>query len=230
MLQQTQVIRVAEKFPPFVERFPSPCDLAQAPLSDVLEAWLGLGYNRRAKFLHQSAQQICKLYGGQVPAQVHDLKQLAGIGDNTAKAIAVYAYGQPHAFVETNIRTVFIHHFFEDRTGIDDKEIMPLVEASLDRQNPRLWYWALMDYGSWLKKEHGNASRRSSSYYRQSKFEGSFRQKRAAVLRCVLSKQCVSPEELAFHTGYDSSTLETIIDQLRDEGFISYTNGDIAIA
>lgn len=220
MLQQTQVARVMEKFPLFVGRFPTVQSLADASLADVLGAWIGLGYNRRAKFLHQAARDLCKFHEGRVPADVEALAALPGIGINTAMAIAVYAFNQAHAFVETNVRTVFIHHFFEGSHGVSDKDILRLVEASVDLRSPREWYWALMDYGAWLKKEHGNLSRRSSSYTRQTKFQGSERQKRAAVLRCVVDKVRVSEAEIAFVTGYAACDIGAVVEKLCAEGFV----------
>jgi A/G-specific adenine glycosylase len=96
-----------------------------------------------------------------------------------------YAFNQPVSFIETNIRTVYIHHFFETSESVDDKEILKVVEETCDNENPRAWYWALMDYGTYLKSMVGNVSRKSSSYAKQSTFEGSKRQIRGAVLRIL---------------------------------------------
>ena len=81
---------------------------------------------------------------------------LPGIGPYTAAAILTFAFNVPTVFIETNIRAVFIHTFFGDRTDVSDKEILPLIEQMLDRKDPRKWYWALMDYGVMLKKEFAN--------------------------------------------------------------------------
>lgn len=181
MLQQTQCARVAQKFPGFVARFPDFGALAQAALADVLAEWQGLGYNRRAKFMHQAARVVAERFDGRLPADRAALEALPGIGPNTAGAMLAYAFNLPAVFVETNIRTVYIHHFFPEGT-VDDKRIAALVGATLDRERPREWYWALMDYGAQLKKTVGNLTRRSSHYARQSRFEGSLRQVRGRVV------------------------------------------------
>jgi A/G-specific adenine glycosylase len=176
MLQQTQVQRVITKYKEFLALFPDVASLAQAQLGDVLRVWMGLGYNRRAKFLHQSATMVMADFGSVFPTDTAQLVKLPGVGINTAGAIASYAYNQPVVFVETNIRTVIIHHFFNDHTGIADKDILKLVEQTLDHEHPREWYWALMDYGSYLKQTVGNVSRQSKTYAKQSTFAGSKRQ------------------------------------------------------
>lgn len=183
MLQQTQVRRVIPKYQAFLARFPTIADLAAAPLGEVLIAWNGLGYNRRARFLWQAAQLIVAKHGGVVPSTLSELIALPGIGVNTAGAILAYGYNQPVVFIETNIRTVYIHHFFPNSAAVHDRDLLPFLQDSLDRESPRQWYWALMDYGTHLKSEVGNLSRHSSHHTVQSKFEGSLRQVRGAVIR-----------------------------------------------
>lgn len=180
MLQQTQASRVIPKYISFLEKFPSLRDLAVTPLSAVLAEWNGLGYNRRAKYLHLAASSLAFQ---SEPWKLEDLTACKGIGPNTAAAVLVYAYDRPLAFIETNIRTVFIHHFFADKAMVDDKDILPLVEETLDREHPRQWFWALMDYGVHLKAASGNASRASRHYTKQTAFHGSKRQIRGQVLR-----------------------------------------------
>lgn len=185
MLQQTQVPRVIPKFAAFLQQFPDVSALAQASLGDVLVAWQGLGYNRRAKYLWQAAQMVVSEYGGIFPRTVEELIRLPGIGTNTAGAIVAYAYNEPTVFIETNIRTVYIHHYFHDQTGVPDAAIRELVERTIDRDNPRIFYWSLMDYGTHLKQTVGNLSRASKAYAKQSKFSGSLRQLRGRVLRLL---------------------------------------------
>lgn len=184
MLQQTQVPRVIPKFRSFIQRFPTYTALAGAPLSDVLKEWSGLGYNRRAKFLWQAAQQIVQEYGGVLPAHTADLITLPGIGKNTAGALLAYTYNVPVVFIETNVRTVFIHHFFADQEQVDDKEIADLVARTLP-DDARTWYWSLMDYGTFIKQTVGNRSAASKHYKKQSPFAGSRRQVRGQVLRLL---------------------------------------------
>lgn len=188
MLQQTQVPRVIPKFQEFMIRFPGVQALASAPLSDVLVAWNGLGYNRRAKFLHEAAKQIMRDCGGEVPATQAELVKLPGVGPNTAGAIMAYAYDQPVVFIETNIRTVLFHHFFEDDgTKVSDKDLYELAEQVLDREHPRQWYWALMDYGTYLKRTEGGRLDSSKHYKKQSPLKGSPREMRGRILRALLA-------------------------------------------
>lgn len=185
MLQQTQVNRVIPKYQEFLQHFPTVQELAAVSLGDVLRTWSGLGYNRRAKFLWQAAGQVVQEYNGVFPSNKHELIKLPGIGSNTAGAILAYAYNQPTVFVETNIRTVFLHHFFHDQTDVPDAAVLELVAATLDTENSREWYWALMDYGTCLKQTIGNPNTRSKGYARQSAFHGSRRQVRGQVLRLL---------------------------------------------
>ncbi len=184
MLQQTQVLRVVPKFAEFVQRFPSFASLAQASLGDVLQVWSGLGYNRRAKFLWQAARVVQDDFGGVLPRSTAELTRLPGVGSNTAGALLAYAYNMPVVFVETNIRTVYIYHFFAAETGISDTTILDKVAATLP-DNAREWYWALMDYGTHVKQTIGNVNTASKHYTVQSRFIGSRRHIRGQVLRML---------------------------------------------
>jgi A/G-specific adenine glycosylase len=183
MLQQTQVARVVPKFQAFMAAFPDVHALAAASLADVLVLWSGLGYNRRAKYLWEAARMVVSEYGGEFPRTAKALTALPGVGPNTAGAILAYAFDQPAVFIETNIRSVFIRHCFAGRTGVTDAELRPLIEASIPTRGIREWYYALMDYGSYLKTTEGNAARHSKHYVKQSPLEGSRRQVRGRVLK-----------------------------------------------
>lgn len=196
MLQQTQAPRVIEKYNEFIARFPTVKDLAVSSNADVLGAWQSLGYNRRALFLKRAAEMIVKDYNGAVPSNIDQLIALPCIGYNTACAIISFAFNKPTVFVETNIRTVFIHHFFSDKEDVSDKEIIKLVEKTVDIDNPRGWYYALMDYGVYLKKEFKNPSRKSKAYTKQSKFEGSKRQVRGKVIRQLLEQKAATLDDI----------------------------------
>lgn len=217
MLQQTQVPRVVPKFLLFTEAFPSFESLAVAPLSDVLKMWSGLGYNRRAKFLLQTAQVVSAQHGGRLPNDHAELIALPGVGANTAGAIRAYAFNEPVVFIETNIRTVFIHHFFPGEEKVDDKELVRLIEGSVAGQDARLWYWALMDYGTHLKQNIGNVSKASAMYSKQSKFEGSRRQIRGGVLK-LLAKNDMTLSQLKKELS--DERLEGVLEDLVKEGFI----------
>lgn len=217
MLQQTQVPRVVPKFEAFIRQFPTVQSLASAPLSDVLKLWNGLGYNRRAKFLWQAAGMIVSDFGGRVPETTGDLVKLPGVGYNTAGAIAAYAYNKPVVFIETNIRTVFIHHFFANEQQVTDKAVADLVARTLP-DNVREWYWALMDYGSYLKQTVGNLNKQSRHYNRQSAFEGSRRQVRGRVLK-LLSDQSYAAASLAQLIA--DARLPDVLGDLEREGLIA---------
>jgi A/G-specific adenine glycosylase len=226
MLQQTQVPRVMEKFPPFVERFPDFRTLAAASLADVLTAWSGLGYNRRARFLREAAATVVERYDGALPSDPDLLKELPGIGVNTAGSIAAFAFNRPVVFIETNIRRVFIHSFFSASAApVHDRDLIPLIEGTLDRRNPREWYWALMDVGVVLARRGANANRRSRHYTRQSSFEGSDRQLRGRILRCLAQGGVVVTEELPAYTGFDPERIEAVLAALEGEGFILRSGG-----
>lgn len=227
MLQQTQVPRVIPKYQAFLHEFPTLEALASAPLAQVLKAWQGLGYNRRAKFLHQAAQKTVAEFGGHMPISPELLVALPGIGKNTAGAIMAYAYNEHVVFIETNIRSVYLHHFFKDQTDVPDATIVALVAQTLDHQNPRQFYWSLMDYGSYLKKTLPNPSRRSHSHSVQSKFEGSRRQVRGQVLRLLANDSLTTAELTAAIT---DERLSSVLEDLAQEGLIEQRGGRLYLA
>ena len=231
MLQQTQVGRVLTKYDSFLATFPDVTVLASAPLRAVLELWQGLGYSRRAVALHKAARTIREEYGGLIPQNLAELRRLPGVGAATAGAISVFAFNVPVAFVETNIRTVFLHHYFPDRSAVPDREILPLIEATLDRTDPRRWFYALMDYGVALKAGVANPSRRSSHYARQSPVPGSRRQLRAQVLRVVLSRDRVTVEDITAEiSGGDAPRVAEALEGLMNEGFLVCAAGRYSVA
>jgi len=228
MLQQTQARRVIDKYQQFLATFPTVASLANAPLSAILAVWHGLGYNRRAKYLHDAAKIIMEQHGGRVPKEPEQLQALPGIGQATAASIAAFAFNRPTVFIETNIRRVFIHLFFSDSEQVLDSSVRLLVEQTLDREHPREWYWALMDYGAMLAKTVPNPNRRSRHYTKQSQFEGSNRQLRGAILRLLLKKPHVRRAVLQKALGSDER-LSPCLDQLEKEGFIVRTSAGYAL-
>jgi A/G-specific adenine glycosylase len=185
MLQQTQVDRVVPKYNEFVSLYPDVYSLATAPLADVLSLWNGLGYNRRAKFLHDSAVKIVSDFNGEVPSTVESLMSLPGIGPNTAAAIAAYAFDQPVGYIETNIRTVYFQHFFADSHLVTDDELRKVVGETANTEHPREWFWALMDYGSYLKKQGSAQLDKSAHYKKQPALKGSVREVRGQIIRSL---------------------------------------------
>ncbi len=185
MLQQTQVERVIPYFTAWRKRFPTVRALAKASLNDVLRCWQGLGYNRRAKNLHAAAKAIMEEHKGIFPKSVAALEALPGIGPYTARAVAAFAYNEDVVFVETNIRTVVTHHFFPSKRVVDDTEIRKILEKALPKGKARLWYSALMDYGSYLKRSGIRINARAKGYTKQSKFQGSPREARGMILKAL---------------------------------------------
>lgn len=224
MLQQTQVPRVQVKFQEFITAFPDFESLARSSMVDLLRAWQGMGYNRRAKYLKEIAITIIEKYNGIVPQDPDLLDEMPGIGYATARSIVTYIYNQPELFIETNVRRVFLHHFFQDATNVSDMEILPLLEQALDKENPREWYYAVMDYGTWLGKNTENANRRSKHYTKQSKFEGSKRQVRGGILK-ELVKGERDKEELCSILGFEETRVYEVLRELENEGFVMEKRG-----
>jgi A/G-specific adenine glycosylase len=225
MLQQTQVSRVAEHYGQFLARFPDPAALARSPLSDALALWQGLGYNRRCLGLHRAAAEIVARFGGRVPRSVDALESLPGVGRYTARAVAAFAFGLPHAFIETNIRRAFIHWFFPGRRTVHDREILPLVERTMDHGRPGEWFNALMDYGVWLAGRVENPNRRSVHHVRQPAFEGSRRQLRGRVLALLVDGRPRRMTALARELGTAERRLAPIVSALEAEGFLGQSRG-----
>lgn len=201
MLQQTQVARVIPKYKTFLKKFPTIQKLARASLHDVLSEWQGLGYNRRAKALKHAAEVVVEKYAGHIPETIHELVSLPGIGTYTASAVYVFAYNKPASCIETNIRTAYLHHFFSHQDNVHDKDIIGRIEATLDTEKPREWFWALMDYGAYLKKSGVKLNQKKVGYTKQSKFDGSDRQIRGAIIRMLTKKKInKNKEENATYT------------------------------
>lgn len=221
MLQQTQVSRAIEKYETFLKVFPSFKKLAQAPLKKILGMWQGLGYNRRALAMSKAAKIVVADFNGKLPCTVDELIELPGIGHATACAILTYAYNLPCVFIETNIRSVYLYHFFRRRKNISDQELLPLVEKTLDQKNPRVWYWALMDYGSLLKKGITNPNKKSKHYIRQTRFKGSHRQVRGAVLK-MLGLSSATTDSIRQETRFPITRIRKALIELSQEGFVKH--------
>jgi A/G-specific adenine glycosylase len=229
MLQQTQVPRVIEKYRAFIKRFPTVRKLADAPLRDVLAAWQGLGYNRRALALKRLAAEVVERHDGRIPADRDELRALPGIGEATSGSILAFAFNKPVVFIETNIRSVYIHHFFKDRAGVKDDELIPYIEKTLDREDPREWYYALMDYGVYLKSQMPNPSRKSSHYKKQSRFEGSDRELRGRILRILTAHGRIQEPVLLKKLASDRQKAGRILRALQNEGLITKRGNYFAI-
>lgn len=210
MLQQTQVDRVVPKYREFVTKYPTVKKLAEAALSDVLRLWQGLGYNRRAKMLHMAARTIVSQHRSKVPHDFNALVHLPGIGPYTANAVRAFAFNIPDIVVETNIRAVYIHHFFPSETKVSDDEIIPYIQATLLPKKSCEWYSALMDYGAHIKATTPNPGRRSKHHIKQKPFKGSDREIRGAVLK-LLARGESTLTALSFEPGRIKKQTEALI-------------------
>jgi len=225
MLQQTQVDRVIPKYKGFIRAFPNFKQLATSPRSEVLRLWSGLGYNRRALNLHKTAKIVSEKYHGRLPRDKEALLQLPGIGNYTASAVRVFAYNISDVMIETNIRTVFIHYLFINKyiigaeRKVSDTELLPLIAKTLNTKNPRAWYWALMDYGVYIKKTIGNVNVQSRHYTKQPKFEGSNRQLRGNILKTLVQKPVTLAELIKTIKKPEIKIVQTLT-ELEKEGFI----------
>lgn len=215
MLQQTQASRIAPRFTRWIERFPTWHSLAKAPLQEVLQEWQGLGYNRRALNLQKLAQTVAKTG---LPSDRAGLEALPSIGPYTAGAVRAFAFNEPEVFIETNIRRVFLHHLHPGEEGVSDVQLMPEIAEALDRGNPRDWYYALMDYGAWLKDQVPNPNRRSKHHSVQSRFEGSRRQVRGLALKLVSEHGRVRVRDLQDLQGVEVAV--SVLEELEKEGFV----------
>jgi len=229
MLQQTQTHRVIHKFEEWMQAFPTFAALEQATLHEVLLVWQGLGYNRRGKYLHEISKKVVVEFDGTLPVDQGVLITFPGIGQATAASISAFAFNTPTVFIETNIRTVFLYTFFQKKDLVHDREILPLVAQTVDRFNPREWYYALMDYGVMLKRELKISNRSSAHYAKQSRFEGSDRQIRGQIIRLLTCRGMIRFDDLIDLLACDNSRAQRIIANLSNEGLIGLKNGDVSI-
>lgn len=221
MLQQTQVDRVLPKYQAFLRQFPTVRHLAAVPLFDVLRAWQGLGYNRRAKFLWEAAKVVVLERNGRFPKDELDWRTLPGIGAYTAAAVLAFSGNQPVVLIETNVRQVFIHHFFPKESAVSDAAILELVAKTLPREQSKEWYYALMDYGVFLKKQHGNNTMQSKHYTKQSAFAGSDRQIRGAIIKVLANSKPLTERALYSQLfQYKRARVATQIARLTKEGML----------
>jgi len=204
MLQQTPVARVVPRLERWLERWPTPRDLAASPASEAVRAWERLGYPRRALALHAAAVAITERHGGVVPEDVPSLLALPGIGDYTSRAVAVFAYGHRHPVVDTNVRRVLARAveglaepwapkasrdlpLMESQLPDDDEEarvtnagVMELGALVCTARSPRCEACPLVAQCAWVlagRPEHTGPRLRT-----QARFEGSDRQVRGLVL------------------------------------------------
>lgn len=195
MLQQTQLSRVLAKYDEFLLAFPTIQALAKARDSKLFSVWSGLGYWRRARFLKETAIQVVHEFNGKFPRTPKKLAELPGIGSYTAGAVACFAFGSAEPFIDTNIRRTYIHFIFPHAMAVRDRDILPIARKAVWKKDPRMWHWALFDYGA-IELKRSLANRKSVHHIRQSKFEGSFRSYRAKTIRHILDVKKIHRDEI----------------------------------
>jgi A/G-specific adenine glycosylase len=201
MLQQTSTARVVVPWTRFMERFPTADACAQAPLAEVLVAWSGLGFPRRAKALHDAARLIVDEFSGVVPGEVEELRRLPGVGEYTANAVASFAHGRPVAVLDTNVGRVLARAVANDTLAMRAarelaQELLPRSDAArfnqamLDlgaqfcRATPRCGECPLASSCAWRREGGSDPAPRSAAVSRpQAPYGGSDRQLRGRVLR-----------------------------------------------
>lgn len=196
MLQQTQVSRVMPKFRLWMKQYPTLSALRSASLRDVLLLWEGLGYQRRAKALHEIAKEMLS-----VPRTFELLNELPGVGPYTASAVVSFAYDEfGHPLLETNIRTALIEYFYKNKSAIPDELLYTKLrvleqDKAVQRVGARAWYSALMDYGAHLKSQHISHNAKTKNYRTQSVYKGSLRELRAKILFAITHKEALPTDE-----------------------------------
>lgn len=201
MLQQTQTARVVPKYLAFIDKFPTLESLANSENREILELWSGLGYNRRAIWLKEAAQNILSL--GTFPKNHIELKKIKGIGNYTSRAIIIFAFNADVATVDTNIRRIFIHEGFATEET-KEKELFDIAQQLLPKNRSSEYHSALMDYGNTILT---SAKTKIKPKTTQSKFKGSTRQYRGLIIKYLtihhaaskseIIKECSIPEEKA---------------------------------
>jgi A/G-specific adenine glycosylase len=225
MLQQTQVNRVLPKYREFIKQYPGFKALANAELKNVLFLWQGLGYNRRARNLRETARIIVADWQSKLPDLYEDLITLPGIGDYTARALQAFVYKKAVPVIDTNIRRVYLFTFFSGQENVQDKELIPYIEKSIDRDDPKEWYYALMDYGSFLGKAEKGINKISKHYSKQSRFEGSNRQIRGEIIRQLLAGDELDAKQISAKSGYEYKRVMLCLDSLVSEKMIILNSG-----
>ena len=249
MLQQTQASRVVPAYRAFLARFPTVRTLAAASRRDVVRAWDGLGYNRRAVWLSEGARAIVREHGGRVPRDPRVLRTLPGVGPYTAAAVSSMAFGEPLAVVDTNVRRVVARvHLAVDGRAAPSARVWDLAQAWLDRNDPVTWNQAVMDLGREVCRPRprcGDCPLAQVCRFRaagatgakavrgrgsQPAFEGSSRQVRGAVVRALRSHETLSVRRLAAETGFGSERVGAAIDGLAADGLVERSGGRVRLA
>jgi A/G-specific adenine glycosylase len=247
MSQQTQLLRVVPKYNAWIEKFPKIEFLANAKLSDVLQYWSGLGYNRRALNLKKTAEIIVEKYHCKFPQSEAELKSLPGIGKYTARAVLCFAFDKQITVVDTNVRKVIMTQIINlgigdvsklsladgysgaRDFGIKEHVIEDIAEQLLPKGRAYEWNQALMDYAAAVLKNE------KIPIPKQSKFTGSRRYFRGQILKLLLQNKSMSLFELGpllkkDYSENESEWLQKILEELMQEGFIVCRDNKISLA
>jgi A/G-specific adenine glycosylase len=231
MLQQTQTSRVIPKYELFLSLWPTLKDLAGVALDELLYHWKGLGYNRRALNLRRSAI-ASREWDWNLPTKQTELLSLPGVGKATAAAIGAFSYRERTIYLETNIRRVLLHCFYPDQEGVKDKELELLLGRLVQLvEDPKAWYYALMDFGVLLKHLLPNANTRSAHYTKQAKFENSNRQIRGQLIHLLSDTGAKEQQQVTtLLSHFEEERVLYCLGQLEKEGFVEETEGTYRIA
>ncbi len=248
MLQQTQTSRVVEPWHRFLALFPTPSECADAPLSAVLTAWMGLGYPRRAKALHGAARKIRDEFGGEVPSEVALLRQLPGVGEYTSHAVASFAFGHPVAVLDTNVGRV-LARALENRT-LAQSEARALARTLLPARDSAGFNQAMLDLGAqfcraaprcdacpvrahcaWRQAGGDDPAPQSAAVSRaQSRFVGSNRQLRGHVLRALSERPRTVRQLARIVNDVEPGRRREVLESLLQDGLITRRGETYALA
>jgi len=226
MLQQTQVERVVPKYEAWVNRWPDWQALANTTTQQLLSAWSGLGYNRRAIYLGKMAKVVVSEHGGRLPQEPSQLEILPGIGPYTSRAILIFAFNKPLATVDTNIRRVLIHEL-NLPLDISPAELQMVANDVLPKRRSRVWHYALMDYS---RGGLPYTETKVKPLTTQSKFEGSIRQIRGEIIRRLTSQRSVRLSSIAKTLKRDMVDVEKAALGLEKDGMIVRTKKSVRLA
>jgi A/G-specific adenine glycosylase len=250
MLQQTQVARVVDRFAPFLERFPTPSAMAASSLGDVLDAWAGLGYYRRARDLHRTATAVVTRHGGALPATLDGLLALPGIGPYTARAVLAFALEHDHGVVDTNAARVLARAFAgaplrasaaqrladalvpAGRAWAHNQSMLDLGATVCTARSPRCDACPLERGCAWTRDGRPDpdpAATTAGTSRPQARFEGSDRQARGRLL-AALREATLSPAELAAVCGWpdDEARARRVADALVTDGLARWHGARLA--
>lgn len=236
MLQQTQAPRVVPAYGTFLGRFPTVDSLAGSPRAEVIRAWVGLGYNRRAVALSEAARAIVRDHGGRVPDTLPELLRLPGVGPYTASAVASMAFGRPVAAVDTNVRRIVARvHLGVDAHEARPRELASIADRWIDTRDPGAWNSALMDLGREVCRPRprcdgcplagvcrfaASGASASRAPRTQGRFEGSSRQVRGAVVHALRAHDSLTLARLSAETGFELERVLEAVGGLAADGIV----------